>query len=103
MGWMPRCDFLRGIQIEEIKKNVADFLPATGETGTAYTGRAGSAASGARGYIGGRKKKPTQKCGLFLLHKKEDIMQTIMKKLEDIQPYQKNAKVYSASEEKEYD
>ena len=34
-GWMPRCDFLRGIQIEGIKKSVADLLPATGETGTA--------------------------------------------------------------------
>ena len=48
-GWMPRCDFLRGIQIEEIKKNVADLLPATGETGTAYTGRAGRAFPPAQG------------------------------------------------------
>lgn len=28
--------------IQGIKKSVADLLPATGETGTAYTGRAGT-------------------------------------------------------------
>lgn len=71
--------------------SVADLLPATGEVGTAYTDRAGTRfSSGAKGFLG--ESSSCRRMG-FLFCIKEEVMQVVMKSLEEIHPYENNPRI----------